>query len=120
MGTQYFKKLTLSVNKEPLEHFGTHTRSIAVENGDVATATSWVKDIWAPHVSLMYADIEVSAEKRQEIMQVVIEAGIRIGKEGVLLEDGKGDCRGWNGGRIALVETWKEPRDWEVIASRAI
>lgn len=120
VGAQYFKKLTLSVNKEPLETFGTHVRSTAVENGNMAAATRWAKETWAPHVSLMYADIEVSAKKRQEILHVITEAGIRFRKEHGLPEDGKCECRGWKQGRIALVETWKELRDWEVIASRTI
>lgn len=120
VGGQYFKKLTLSVDKGPLEFFGAHVRSIAVENGDMAAATSWAKETWAPHVSLMYAEIEITAEKRQEIVEVVIWAGIRLGKDNGLLEDGQGHYSGWNGGRIALVETWKELKDWEVIASRVI
>ena len=120
VGAHYFTKLTLSVNKESLESLGTHVRSTAVENGDMAAATSWAKHTWAPHISLMYADIEVPTKRRQEILRMVIEAGIRIGKEDGLPKDGKSDYSGWNGGRIALVETWKEPREWEVIASRAI
>lgn len=120
VGAQYFKKLTLDVNKGPLETFGAHVRSVTVENGDMAAATSWAKEIWAPHVSLMYADIEVSARKRQEILQVVIEAGIALEEKHELLEDGTRNYSGWNGGRIALVETWKELRDWKVVASRAI
>lgn len=120
VGAQYFKKLTLSVIRGPLEIFGAYVRSAAVENGDMAAATSWAKETWEPHVSLMYADNEVTAEKRQEILQAVIEAGIRIRKEHESLEDGKGGYSGWNGGRIALVETWKEIRDWEVVALRAI
>lgn len=120
VGDQYFKKLTLSVYKGSLEDFGAHVRSTVVENGDMAAATSWAKGTWAPHVSLMYADIEVTAEKRQEILQVVTNAGIRIGKEYRLLEDGKSGYSGWSGGRIALVETWKELGDWEVVASRAM
>lgn len=119
VGAQYFKKLTLSVNKGSLEVLGTHVRSTAVENGDMTAATSWAKETWAPHVSLMYANIEVTAKKCQEMLQVVREAGVRVGKEHGL-EGGESDYSGWNGGRIALVETWKEPRDWEVVASRAI
>ena len=120
VGAQYFKKLTLSVIKEPLENLGAYVRSAAVENGNMAAATSWAKKTWAPHVSLMYADIEVTAEKRLEILQAVIEAGIRIGKEHESLEYRKGECSGWKGGRIALVETWKGFRDWKVVASRAV
>ena len=68
----------------------------------------------------MYADIEVTAKKHEEILQMVIEAGILIEQEHTLLEDGKGGYCGWQGGQIALVETWKELKDWEIIASRAI
>ena len=120
LGAQYFKKVTLRVNRGRLERFGAQVRSAAVENGDMSAAMIWVKETWAPHVSLMYANIEVTAEKREEILQVVTEAGIRIGKEHGLLKDGKGDYSGWTGGRIALIETWKEPKDWKFVASRAI
>ena len=119
VGSQYFKKLTLSVNKGPLETFGAHVRSIAVENGDLAAATSWAK-VWEPHVSLMYADIEIAVEKRQEILQVVIGAGISIEKEHVSIKYGEDDYNGWKGARIALVDTWKKPGNWNIIASRAI
>ena len=165
VGAQYFQKITLGVSKGSLETFAAYVRSIAVENGNMAAATSWAKEFWAPHVSLMYADIEVTAEERQEILHAVTEAGIRVGKQQDLLKHGKGEYSGWNGGRIALVEvsphflfglniesrdtaweyalprsvskpatppqlsktdsgiviqTWKELRNWEVIASRAI
>lgn len=100
VGAHFFKKLTLSVNKGSLESLGTHVRSAAVENGDMAAATSWAKQTWAPHVSLMYADIEVAAKKRQEILQMVIEAGIRMGKEDGLPKDGKGDYSGRNGAAL--------------------
>ena len=120
VGAQYFKKVTLGVKKGPLVTLGAHVRSAAVESGSMTAATRWAKETWAPHVSLMYADIEVTAEKRQEILRVVTAAGIRIVEDNGLLEDGRGHYREWNGGRIALVETWKELRDWEVVASRVI
>ena len=56
-----------------------------VENGDIE-ATIWAKATWAPCVSLIYADI---AEKRQKIFQIAVEAGTRVGKEHILVEDGK-------------------------------
>lgn len=120
VGAQFFKKITLSVNKGPLETFGAHVRSAVVENGDMTAAISWVKETWAPHVSLMYADIEVTAGERQEIEQMVIEAGVGIGTGHGSLENGEDDHSGWKSGWIALVETWKEPKDWKVVASRAI
>ena len=107
------------MNKGLLETFEAHVRSIAVENGDVAAAVSWAK-AWEPHVSLMYANIEISVEKRQEILQVIIEAGIPIEKEHVFIEYGKDDYNGWKGGRIALIDVWKGVGNWNVIASRAI
>ena len=119
VGSHYFKKLTLSVNRGPLETSGAHVRSIAVENGDMAAATSWAK-VWGPHVSLMYADIEITVENRQEVLQVVIEAGIPIKQEDVFIEDGEDNYNGWKGARIALVDTWKELGNWNVIASRVI
>ena len=116
----YFKKLTLGVDKGPLEDFGARIRSTVVEKGDTAAASSWAKKEWQPHVSLMYGDIEINAEKREELLQVVKEAGICMGKERRLFKDGKHDLSGWNGGRIALVETWKELKEWKVVASRAV
>lgn len=119
VGSHYFKKLTLSVDKGPLETFGAHVRSIAVENGNMAAATSWAK-VWEPHVSLMYANIEITIEKCQEILQVVIEEGIPLKKEHVFIKDGEDNYNGWKGARIALVDTWKELGNWNVIASRVI
>ena len=119
VGSQYFKKLTLNVNKGPLETFGAHVRSIAVENGDMAAAASWAK-VWEPHISLMYADIEITVEKCQEILQVVIEAGIPMENENVSSKYTEDNYSGWKGARIALVDTWKEVGNWKVIASRAI
>ena len=120
VGPQYFKKLILSVEKGPLETLGTLIRTTAVEKGNLSAAKSWAKETWAPHVSLMYAEIEITAEKRQETLQVVTEAGICIGKEYELLEGGNRDFSAWSGSQIALIETWKKPSDWKVIASRAI
>ena len=119
VGSQYLKTLTLSLNKGPLETFGAHVRSIAVEIGNLAAAVSWAK-VWEPHVSLMYADIEISVEKRKEILQVVIEAGIPIEKEHVFIKYGEDNYNGWKGGWIALVDAWKGKGNWNVIASRAI
>lgn len=117
VGAAFFKKLTLSVDKEPLERFGAYIRSTVVESGDMAAATRWVKE-WAPHVSLMYADIEVTADKFQEILQVVMNAGIQTGNEHRFLEGRNCYVSKWN--RIALIETWKEPMDWKIVASREI
>ena len=64
VATQYFKKVTLSVKKGPVETFGAHVRSAAVENGDMVAAAGWAKGIWAPHVSLMYADTEVTTDRQ--------------------------------------------------------
>lgn len=80
----------------------------------MAAAISWAKEEWARHVSLMYADIEIPAEKHQELLPVVKEAGIWLGKERLLT----GEKSTWN--RIALVEIWKQLKDWNVVASRAI
>ena len=44
---------------------------------------------------------------------------MRIGNQRVL-KDAKCEFNEWNGGRIALVETWKESKDQKVVASRAL
>lgn len=87
VSAQYFDKLTLSVDKNPLETFGAQIRSTAMEHGDMTAAISWAKEERARLVSLMYADIEISAGKHQELLQVVKEAVIRIGKERLLASE---------------------------------
>ena len=64
----------------------------------------------------MYGDIEVTAEKYCEIPRLITEAGIKLGKRHRLLKDGQRDFTAFNGERLALLETWKGPSDWEVVA----
>lgn len=49
VAAQYFKKLTLSVKKGPVETFGAHMRCTAVENGDMVAAARWAKRTWVKY-----------------------------------------------------------------------
>ena len=52
VAAQYFKKLTLSVKKGPVETFGAHVRCAAVENGDMVAAARWAKRTWVYNLFL--------------------------------------------------------------------
>ena len=120
VGQQFFKKLTLSVQKAPLQNLAVQVRAAAVESGDEAAAKRWVEETYAPHISLLYADIEIDDSKRRYILQDVGDAGIRLVNEGFLgARKGEG-YNGWDGGRVVLVPTWKELKDWTIVAERRL
>lgn len=120
VGQQFFRKLTLSVPKAPLQDLAARVRAVAVEKGDEAAAKQWVEETYAPHVSLLYADIEIDESKRRRVLQEVADAGIRLANEGFLGASKAKGHDGWNHGRIVLVPTWKELKDWTVVAERSI
>ncbi len=96
------------------------TRAAAVEYGNHGTASSWANKDWAPHVSLLYADVEVSEQKREEVLRALHEAGIRLSEEGGLVAVERGGFNGWDGGRIVLVPTWRDPEEWVFVAEREV
>lgn len=120
IGQHFFKKLTLSVPKVPLQNLAATVRAAAVENGDEAAAKRWVDEMYAPHVSLLYADIEIDETKRRRVLQDVADAGIRLANEGFLGASKVKGYDGWNHGRIVLVPTWKELKDWTIVAERSL
>lgn len=112
IGEPYFKKLTLRAKKDP------NLIKLAAKCREVGTgvsedeATKWAEDEYAPHLSLMYADLgKADVQKRMGLME------LQLGWEfGSLF-----DCCGGQlaqGAKIALVDTSKEVDQWEVIAER--
>lgn len=106
--------------KDPLHDIAAQLRAAAVEDGDAAAAERWAKDDYAPHVSLLYADLDIDEEKRVQILQELDKAGIGLETEGTNREKKQAGYNGWIGGRIVLVPTWKNVKDWSPIAERAL
>lgn len=120
IGQSFFRKLTLSTKKSLLQGLAIQVRAAAVENGDVEAAEHWLDEKYAPHVSLLYAEIEINEIQRREVLDDLVEAGIRLETEGLLGGREREGLNGWDGGRIVLVPTWKELKDWTVIAEKAL
>ena len=120
VGEAFFKKLTISAMKDPLYDVAAQVRAAAIEDGDAAAAERWAKDDYAPHVSLLYADLDIDEEKRAQILQELDEVGVRLETEGALHERKQAGSNGWIGGSIVLVPTWKNVEDWSSIAERAL
>ena len=120
VGEPFFRKLTLSTAKDPLLEVAVQIRATAVENGDAAAARRWAEDVYAPHVSLLYADLEITEEKRVEILGDLDRVGIKLKNEGALRGEENEGYDGWAGGKIVLVSTWKKLEDWAVTAERPL
>lgn len=117
---QFFKKLTLSSKKAPLQELAVQARAAAVEGGDDVAAMQWFGENYAPHVSLLYADIDIGESRRREVLDDLIEAGVRLETEGLLGGREREGHDGWDGGQMVLVETWRELKDWTIVAERTI
>lgn len=115
----FFKKLTVNAAKDPLHDIAVQIRAAAVEKGDTAAAERWAKDNYAPHVSLLYGDLEIDEETRVEILKALDQTGLRLETEGALRKENEG-LNGWSGGRIVLVSTFVDIKDWAVLADRVL
>ena len=120
VGEIFFKKLTLSALIEPLHDVATQIRAAANEGGDARAAERWARDVYAPHVSLLYADLDVQEETRLAILKSLDEAGIELEAEGRLHDKKRAGFDGWTSGSIILVPTWKDLKEWSPIAERAL
>ena len=120
VGEIFFKKLTLSALMEPLHDVATQIRAAANEGGDAVAAERWARDVYAPHVSLLYADLSVHEGTRLAILNSLDEAGIQLEADGGLHGKKQASFDGWTGGSIVLVPTWKDVEDWSPIAERAL
>lgn len=115
----FFKKLTISVAKDPLHDIAVQIRAAAVEKKNTAAAERWAKDIYAPHVSLLYGDLKIDEKTRVEILKTLDQTGLRLETEGALRSEKEG-LSGWSGGRIVLVSTFVDIKDWSVLADRIL
>lgn len=111
-GEPYFKKLTLRAKKDDnLLKLAAKCREYGT-GADEEKAAQWVGDEYAPHLSLMYAELgKEDVQKRMGLME------LQLGWEfGSLF-----DCCGGQlaqGARLVLVDTSGEVEGWEVIAER--
>ena len=120
VGTPFFRKLTLSAMKDPLYEVAFQIRTAAVLNGDIDAAKHWAEEEYAPHVSLLYADLEIGEIKCKEILRNLEVAGIKLNMKGAPDANDSEGFDGWTGGRIVLVSTWKKLEKWAVIAERVL
>lgn len=95
-GTEYFKFIFLRIKKTAsLLALARYLRETLFPGGE------FKEEEFDPHVSLVYADLEVS-EKRVEY--VAWKTAVAVG-----------ESQGWKGGRVVLVDTRsKVPGEWEV------
>jgi hypothetical protein len=63
-------------------------------------------------LSITSSECTVSAEQLGETEKMAQEAGINL--------DGEGELRGWVGGTLVLVPTYKEIEEWSPIAQREL
>lgn len=123
IGPQFFKKVTLGVSKAPLRSLAARVRAFAVEKGDQTAADHWVTETYAPHVSLMYADLEIDSGERCKILHDVKSSRVWLAKEEPVETYGKSEGethKGWSEGRIVLVSTWQDLKEWTVVAERSL
>ncbi|KAI9820002.1 MAG: hypothetical protein M1827_006573 [Pycnora praestabilis] len=112
VGEEFFKKLTLSVEKiEGLKILAVRCRRALIDvdgkrgGADEDTeaeveAREWVEEVWGPHCSLLYSEAKISDETRMKMIKEVEKVGIDLGRAG---GKGKEGLTGWVGGRIWLV-----------------
>lgn len=93
-----------------------------VENGATEAAERWVAQEWVPHLSLLYADTDISEAKKEEILRKLNENWILLESNGQEMDlEGEGKrYTGWVGGRILWMDTTGEITDWEILGERDI
>ena len=87
-------------------------------NVDEADAALWAADVFTPHLSLVYSSMpaeRVKAEVLQKVMKDVDDAGVATGSFAVGSPMG-----GWKGGRVVLVQTWKDTEQWKALAEKVL
>ncbi|KAA8894865.1 2',3'-cyclic-nucleotide 3'-phosphodiesterase, partial [Sphaerosporella brunnea] len=80
-------------------------------------AEAWAQNVFTPHVSLVYSAMpaeDVKADVLEKAVKDIDAAGVVVGG-GVASEMG-----GWKGGKIVLVQTWKDLSEWKVLAEKAL
>jgi 2',3'-cyclic-nucleotide 3'-phosphodiesterase len=83
-----------------------------------AEAERWAVETFTPHVSLVYAAMEKGRIEGEGVLGKVLE---EVGESRVLVGgEGEAEMAGWKGGRIVLVNTWKDIAEWVPVAEREI
>ncbi|KAK5095955.1 DNA replication initiation factor cdc45 [Lithohypha guttulata] len=112
VGDVFFRKLTLRAKKdENLVKLASVCRSQGLGVSD-EEGKKWAESEYAPHLSLMYADLE-RAEVQKKVGLVELQLGWEFGS--------LFDCCGGTlamGGRLVLVDTSGDVEGWKVLASR--
>ena len=96
-----------------------------------AAVEQWAAEQFTPHVSLVYSACASADVPLQAALDAVLSAGIviRAGdcvgedeREGEGEGEGEGEkgLAGWTGGRVAIVQTWKDLAEWTVLAERIL
>ncbi|KAF8248862.1 2, 3 cyclic phosphodiesterase [Wilcoxina mikolae CBS 423.85] len=116
VGDTFFTRLTLHTEKtQSLVALAKQCRRKFVVGTTEEEAELWAEEVFTPHVSLVY-----SAMPEGEVRDGVLEKVRReVEKVGVGVGDEEG-LRGWKGGRIVLVQTWKDLKEWEVVAEKVL
>ncbi|OCL03151.1 2',3'-cyclic-nucleotide 3'-phosphodiesteras-like protein [Glonium stellatum] len=106
----FFRKMTIRVAKQGVRPLATVARSVVEGYAAEEQSKKWVEEIFGPHLSLLYADVEVSEESGKEMETVVRETGVS--------PEGVGELGSWVGGSVVLVPTDMKIEDWNPIAAR--
>lgn len=101
-GNTFFTRVVIRLDKKGVVDLARYTREQLVGKDGI---DEWTEKYW-PHLSLVYNDEPATEEVLERVRKEVAEKGIEIG--------GKGDKSGWEGGSIALVETYKKVEEWEI------
>jgi 2',3'-cyclic-nucleotide 3'-phosphodiesterase len=112
LGSQsaFFKKLFIRVDKSGMSELGMVARRTVGGFEDEDRARKWVNEEYMPHLSLLYSGGTVSEAELKEVEGLVRETGINL--------DGEGELGGWTGGRVVLVPTYSEIKDWVPVAEK--
>ena len=117
IGDIVVQKCTLRVAKEgSLMDLAVRIRAAAAEGDDQEAAKKWAAITYRPHVSMLYADVQLGDEEASKARQLVRKSGIQIPEPG---EDAEPSSSGrWEGGRVIWVDTRGEIADWKVLGER--
>ncbi|KAF8532934.1 2',3'-cyclic-nucleotide 3'-phosphodiesterase [Trichophaea hybrida] len=118
VGDTFFTRLTLHTEKTAsLVALAKQCRRNFVEGTTEGEAELWAEKVFTPHVSLVYSAMEeekVRDEVLEKVRREVEKVGVGVG------EEREKELGGWKGGRIVLVQTWKDLKEWEVVAEKVL
>ncbi|KAF1956082.1 2',3'-cyclic-nucleotide 3'-phosphodiesteras-like protein [Byssothecium circinans] len=108
----FVRKLYIVVEKEGgIGEMAMRARREVEGFGEEGRAERWVEEDFGPHLSLLYHDIpRVEGEELKLVGRWVEDVAEKMEQEGGFW--------GWKGGRVVLVPTDREIKDWVPIAQR--